>query len=94
MQRVSSLSDGELLELMPKLVLAERARSADVVEHLIEIDRRRLFLDQACSSLSSYCIERLKYSEDEAGKRVTAARICGRFRGPFTSRASASSRNT
>ena len=79
MQALSLISNAELLALMPRLVLAERASSADVIEHLVEIDRRRLYLDQACSSLSSYCCERLKYSEDEASKRVRVARLAGRF---------------
>ena len=79
MEALSLISDPDLLALMPGLVLAERARSADVIEHLVEIDRRRLFLDQACRSLSCYCIERLGYSEDEAGKRVQVARLARRF---------------
>jgi hypothetical protein len=79
MSAPSRLTDGELIARLPELVLAERACSADIVEHLIEIDRRRLYLVQACRSLSCYCIERLGYSEDEAGKRVTAARLVGRF---------------
>src|SRR6185369_1524134 len=79
MQAISLVSDADLLVLMPGLVLAERARSADVIEHLVEIDRRRLFLGQACHSLSCYCVERLGYSEDEAGKRVRVARLAKRF---------------
>jgi hypothetical protein len=79
MKALSLISNTELLARMPSLVLAERARSADVIEHLVEIDRRRLYLGQACSSLSSYCSERLGYSEDEASKRVRVARLAGRF---------------
>jgi len=63
---------------MRALVLVERAASAEVVEHLIEIDRRRLFLDQACSSLYAYCIERLGYSENGAIKRMRVARLAER----------------
>jgi hypothetical protein len=64
------VGNAELLARMPTLVLAERGRTAEVIEHLVEIDRRRLYLDVACSSLSSYCMERLGYSEDEAAVRV------------------------
>src|SRR5215510_5077693 len=63
---------------MPMLVLAERGCTAEVVEHLVEIDRRRIYLDAACSSLSSYCMERLGYSEDEAAVRVRVARLVAR----------------
>ena len=64
MASLSSVSDSDLLARMPGLVLAERAAVAEVIEHLMEIDRRRLYLDQACSSLQRYCMERLGYSED------------------------------
>ena len=37
--------------------------------------RRRLYLDQACSSLYAYCRERLGYSEDAALKRARVARL-------------------
>jgi hypothetical protein len=79
MNTLALISDPELLALMPDLVRAERGSVADVIEHLVEIDRRRLYLDQACSSLTCYCIERLGYSEDEASKRVRVARLASRF---------------
>jgi hypothetical protein len=74
MQDASLLSDSELLARMSVLVMHERASTADVIEHLVEVDRRDLYLAQACSSLSAYCRERLGYSEDEASKRVRVAR--------------------
>jgi len=72
------VGNGELLARMPELVLAERRCATDVIEHLVEIDRRRIYLDAACSSLSSYCTERLGYSEDEAAVRVRVARLAAR----------------
>ncbi|MFZ5892862.1 MAG: HNH endonuclease [Myxococcota bacterium] len=75
MQFDSSLSNAELLARMPVLASGERGATADVIEHLMEIDRRKLYLGQACSSLSAYCRERLDYSEDEAGKRVRVTRL-------------------
>src|SRR5215831_13044316 len=79
MATISLIPDADLLALMPKLVLAERASSAEVVEHLVEIDRRRLYVEEACGSLTAYCIERLGYSEDEACTRVRVARLACRF---------------
>jgi hypothetical protein len=79
MKPSSQVSDKLLLALMPTLVRAERVSVAEVIEHLVEIDRRRLFLDQACGSLSAYCSERLGYSEDEAGKRVRVTRLASRL---------------
>jgi hypothetical protein len=75
MQFANSLSDSDLLLRMPVLVLHERSAIADVIEHLVEIDRRDLYLGQACSTLAAYCRERLGYSEDEASKRVRVARF-------------------
>ncbi|MFZ5890454.1 MAG: HNH endonuclease [Myxococcota bacterium] len=75
MQFDASLSNAELLARMPLLAHCERGATAEVIEHLMEIDRRKLYLGQACSSLSAYCRERLDYSEDEAGKRVRVARL-------------------
>jgi len=75
MQTLPSLSDRELLARMPPLVCAERTASAEVIAHLVEIERRRLYLGEACSSLYAYCRERLAYSEDEALKRVRVARL-------------------
>jgi len=60
---------------MPALVREERTASAEVIAHLMEIDRRRLYLTEACSSLLAYCQERLGYSEDEALRRVRVARL-------------------
>jgi hypothetical protein len=42
------------------------------------MDHRRLYLGQACSSLYTYCIERLGYSEDAALRRVRVARLAER----------------
>lgn len=66
MQAANSLSDSVLLSRMPILVGCERGASADVIEHLVEVERRSLYLGQACPSLWAYCRERLGYSENEA----------------------------
>src|SRR5512135_572879 len=75
----SLVPDAELLALVPRLVANERGCLADLLEHLIELDRRQLYADAACSSLSGYCIERLGFAEDEAFKRVRVARLASRF---------------
>src|SRR5215510_5704911 len=75
----SLLSDAELLARIPAIVRAERIASAHVIEHLMEVERRHLYLDQACSSLYAYCRERLGYSEDAALKRARVARLALRL---------------
>jgi hypothetical protein len=79
MGTISHLSDSKLLTRLPELVLAERAASAEVVEHLVEVERRRLYLEQACSSLNAYCRQRLAYSEDGALKRTRVAKLALRL---------------
>jgi hypothetical protein len=75
MNALSSIPTGVLMDRMPALVSTERNASAEVIAHLGEIDRRRAFLFQACSSLFSYCRERLGYSEDESHMRVRVTRL-------------------
>jgi hypothetical protein len=61
------------------LVLVEHRAVADVVEYLVEIDRRRLYLEDACPSLYVFCVERLGYSEDAALKRIRVARLAAQL---------------
>ena len=75
MEKLALLSDAELLARLPVFVSRERVAVADVIEYLIEIDRRRLYLEQAVPSLYAFCVERHGYSEDEALKRIRVARL-------------------
>jgi hypothetical protein len=43
------------------------------------VEERRLDLESACSSLFDFCVRRLAMSEDEACRRVAAARLTKRF---------------
>ena len=79
MPNLTLLSDADLLSRMPALVLIEHGAVADVVEHLVELDRRQLYLEQACPSLYAYCFERLGYSEDAALKRIRVARLAAQL---------------
>ena len=79
MHALTSVSDLELRERLSAAVSTERVAAADVVYHLAELDRRKLYLEDACSSLFAYCVERLGYSEDGANKRVRVARLVQRF---------------
>ena len=66
------MSDAVLLETTDKLVAQERGLLISILEHLREIDRRRLFCDLGYNSLFEYAVKRLKYSEDQAGRRIAA----------------------
>ena len=79
MSRLYSLSDSELVARLPALVQAERHAMVDVIEHLVEMERRRLYLRLSVSSLYRYCIERLGYGEDAALKRHRVAKLALRL---------------
>ncbi|MBK9001458.1 MAG: hypothetical protein IPM35_37535 [Myxococcales bacterium] len=79
MKALTSVSDHELRERLSAAVSSERSACANVIFHLAELDRRKLYLEDACSSLFAYCTERLGYSEDSATKRVRVARLVQQF---------------
>jgi hypothetical protein len=73
------LSDGDLVARLRMLVRREREVLADVLAHLGEVEARQLHLPAACSSMHVYCVRVLGMSEDEAFKRLQAARAARRF---------------
>ena len=75
MNEILNLKDKELLEKFNVLVREEKEATAQVVAHLAEIDRRKLYADEGYSSLFSYCVEKFHYSESEAFLRIQAARL-------------------
>jgi hypothetical protein len=79
MLTLSHLSDRELLARLPEARATERLAVAKMIAYLAEVDRRRLYLAEACSSLLAFCVERLGYSENEAQKRIQVARLYRRL---------------
>jgi 5-methylcytosine-specific restriction endonuclease McrA len=79
MMDLQSLSDKELTERLQRFVVAERGNTAAMVAHLAEFGCRRLYETEGHSSLFIYCTKVLKYSEDEAYKRIHAARAARHF---------------
>ena len=77
--RIESLSDDELLSRTSDLVAQSRRLEAELVAHLAEVDARRLYLGEACSSMFVYATSRLGLSEAEAYLRITVARVSRRF---------------
>lgn len=72
---LKNLTDKILIKNTEALVKRERELLSEILWHLREIDRRRLFCDFGCSSLYQYAIKYLGYSEDQAYRRVNAARL-------------------
>ncbi len=71
---LKSLSNRALLSGIRKLSETERKTVLSILVHLIEIDRRKLYLPLGFSSLYEFCTERLGYSESTAGRRISIAR--------------------
>ena len=75
MDTLDSLSNEQLLARLPLLCSEERRATAEVIVYLAEVERRKLYLQEACSSLFAFCVERLGYSEQAALKRMRVARL-------------------
>jgi hypothetical protein len=76
---VAQLTDAELLAGARRLVGRSNQLLAELLAHLGEVESRGLHRTRACSSLYVYCIYELRFSEDEACRRVAAARLVKRF---------------
>ena len=73
------LSDGELLNEVKRLTSLERQATARLVAALGELDARRLYLGEGCSSLFTYCTQVLHLSEHSAYLRIGAARAARKW---------------
>jgi hypothetical protein len=73
------LSDDLLLARLAEVLGHSRRIEAELVAHLAEVDARRLYLREACSSMHAYATERLHLSDAEAYLRITVARLSRRF---------------
>ncbi len=73
---VGALSDRDLLRQTGTLVRHERHLQGAVIDHLSEIEARRLYLQRGCSSLFDYAVRELGYSDAAAGRRIGAVRLC------------------
>ena len=76
---VEELSDAELLAGTRRLVGRSNQLLAELLVHLGEVEARGIHRTRACSSLYAYLIYELRFSEDEAFRRVAAARLVRRF---------------
>src|SRR6478736_6026680 len=77
--RLAAVSDTELLATTQRLAGTSNQVFAALLEHLAEVDARGLHRTRACSSLYTYCIYELRFSEDAAARRSAAAKLVRRF---------------
>jgi 5-methylcytosine-specific restriction endonuclease McrA len=76
---LTHLSNRELLAEVQRLAACERQATAHLIASLMEVDARRLYLGEGCSSLFTYCTQVLHLSEHAAYGRIEAARAARRF---------------
>jgi hypothetical protein len=72
---LTHLKDAVLLSQIKDFVQAERDLLVKILQHLREIERRRLFSDLGYRSLFDYAVGELKYSEGQASRRIQAMRL-------------------
>lgn len=76
---VNQLSDQDLLAQVRRAAPSERQATAHLIALLMELDLRKLYLSEGCSSLFTYCTQQLHLSEHSAYLRIEAARAARRF---------------
>jgi len=76
---LSQLAPDRLTARLYQLRGQERRLLVDLLWHLAEVDRRRLYLDMAFPSLFAFATGFLGYSKAAAFRRTTAARLVARF---------------
>ena len=63
------------------MTAVEQQLEVVVIDHLRELERRRLYLSWGFSSLFDYATSELGYSEAAAWRRIKAMRLCGEVEG-------------
>ncbi len=77
--RVCSLKDNELLSALSTIVRRSNELTAQLIEHLAELDQRQLHLGLGFPSLFAYCVQSLGLCEATAGRRIAVARVCSKY---------------
>lgn len=72
---LKSKNNQELIVDIKDLVQKEKHYTHLVLNYLLEIETRRLFLEKGYPSLFAFCTEFLKYSEPESQIRIQAMRL-------------------
>ena len=79
MSSLKGVSHARLLTRLRDLVVRDHVHEAELIAHLAEVDARRLYLEQACSSMFDYCVRVLHFAEGVAYKRIAVARAAREF---------------
>ena len=72
--KLDSISDNALLRRLSEILNESRRIEVELVAHIGEVDRRRLYAREASPTMFVYCTETLHLSEAEAYLRIAVAR--------------------
>ena len=78
---VSGLSDSQLLEQTGKLATLDHQIQVFVIDHLLEIEARKLYLSRGFSGLFDYVAHGLGYSDAAAWRRINTMKLCAHVEG-------------
>ena len=77
--RLSQLSDHGLIAATRRILAHDCVGTAELIAHLAEIDRRKLYRPAGYPAMYLYCVHEFHMSERVAYRRVRAARVVRRF---------------
>ena len=80
--KLKALSDDELLSRLSELLRKSRRVEAQLVAHIGEVDVRKLYRREDCSSMFAFCTQVLHLSEPESYERIKLARAAQTIRAP------------
>src|SRR6267378_3099230 len=77
-ENLAGLASAELVARVRQLVKRGNQAEAELLAYLGEVDARRLYLEEGCSSMFVWCQRVLHFSEGVTYKRIQAARSARR----------------
>ena len=78
-KNLRSMTDSEVVRSLKTLVGTERRTVADILRHLVELDRRDFAVGTGYPSLFDYCVRELSYAQGETARRIHAARAAAKY---------------
>ena len=76
---LKEIPDRELIAAVQRAASTERDATVELLRLLGELDARKLYLGEGCSSLFTYCTQVLRLSEHAAYHRIEGARVARQF---------------
>ena len=74
-ENIGTLSNSALLDRVTQITRKEIGTTVELLLHLNEVDKRKLYLELAHNSLFSYLVSDLNYCKGAAYRRIASARL-------------------